>query len=110
MATYAISFYVLENIISLFEATFASDPNIYLFIYFSFFDFFKGKQMGKWGKRSSLGMASTPLTYLGDCDSLLLPLHQVFYWIIFSPQNASLLLAFVYPVDHRWFIGILLQF
>lgn len=55
-------------------------------------------------------MASTPLTYLGDCDSLLLPLHQVFYWIIFSPQNASLLLPFVYPVDHRWFIGILLQF
>lgn len=66
--------------------------------------------MGKWGKWSPLGMASTPLTYLGDCDSLLLPLHQVFYWIIFSPQNASLLLAFVYPVDHRWFIGILLQF
>lgn len=91
MATYAIFFYVLENIISLFEATFGSYPNIYLFIFH--FLIFKGKQMGKWGKRSPLGMASTPLTYLGDCDSLLLPLRQVFYWILFSPQNASLLLA-----------------
>lgn len=66
--------------------------------------------MGKWGKRSPLGMACILLTYLGDCDSLLLPLRQVFYWILFSPQNAALLLAFVYPVDHLWHIGILLQF